>query len=102
MSIRVPVFVAFAGLAAASAAHARALPPPNTVLLKGASRPGVYMPLMGLGTAGGAKDSGFGSYPECWNSCHDAECNFPVNTSASCAKCALRHGAARRAARSVP
>ena len=45
-----------AAAAAAAAAHSSA--PPNAVLLRGATKPGVYMPYLGLGTAGGGADNG--------------------------------------------
>ena len=72
--------------AVAVAASALRAAPPGTVRLQNAAKADVFMPLMGLGTAGGRTDLGFGSYPECWNSCHDSQCLSPVNTSESCAK----------------
>ena len=48
-------------------------------------QPNTYFPVMGLGTAGGATDKGFGVWPECWVSCNDGACTQPKNVS-SCAQ----------------
>lgn len=36
------------------------------------------MPAIGLGTAGGSTNKGYGNYPECWASCLDRQCLQPM------------------------
>ena len=58
---------------------------PTSVLLRGAAAPGTYFPVMGLGTAGGGTDHGFGIYPECWADCANGNCSLPrLPTSPDC------------------
>eukprot|EP01079_Euglenida_sp_SAG-EU17-18_P005414 gene5414-5427_t len=66
----------FAGvLVSASTCLASAVGP--SVPLKNAANAGMSIPAIGLGTAGGNKDHGYGAWPECWGSCFDAECVAP-------------------------
>jgi diketogulonate reductase-like aldo/keto reductase len=50
---------------------------PQMVAMSNAADAGMQYPVMGLGTAGGSTDNGFGVYPECWASCVDGECQQP-------------------------
>jgi diketogulonate reductase-like aldo/keto reductase len=50
---------------------------PQAVPMSNAANSGMLYPVMGLGTAGGSTDKGFGEYPECWASCVDGECLQP-------------------------
>jgi len=55
---------------------------PTSVVLRGAAVPGTVFPVMGLGTAGGGSDHGFGAYGECWASCGDGNCSVPLPAGA--------------------
>jgi len=53
---------------------------PRLIPLSNAADAGLMYPMVGLGTAGGGTDHGYGSYPECWASCLDAQCTRPDPT----------------------
>lgn len=50
-----------------------------SVLLKNAAQPGTFMPATGAGSGGYTGNSSipYGTYPECFNGCADAECSSP-------------------------
>ena len=67
----------------AASLFASVAPLPTSVTMQNAAVPGTQFPVMGLGTAGGGTDRGFGVWGECWVSCEDGECLQP-KTNGSC------------------
>ena len=55
------------------------LPIVPSVLLKNAANPNTLMPVVGQGTGGytGNASQPYGTYPECFNGCEDAQCIIP-------------------------
>jgi len=63
----------------AAALHAASAAPPAAPALHNAAAPGMTMPWAGTGSGGytGNASIPWGSYPECFNGCADAECVLP-------------------------